>query len=235
MEEVFKSGTLEMSTSPIEGLAADPRWSDLLVNRLLAVVAVALLILCLRSVFRLIPQLLYCYDRARGAESLEHSIGTARIRNLLALAFLLPFCLILDRFAVLRPAFWDAVPPVWSALATVGLLGGFVLVRALCHLILRPRRANREVAATLQHNLYNYLPLVLPLMLLTTAVLLFTGLDEGLGQNLLLGEIAVVWGFATLRSGQILGAHCAGFSTFLYLCGLEILPAALLVAVVVLF
>ena len=235
MEEVFKSGTLEMSTSPIEGLAADPRWSDVLTNRILAVVAVCLLILCLRNVFRLIPHLLYCYDRSRGAEALEHSLGTARMRNLLALANLLPFCLILDRFEVLRPAFWDSIPPVWSAPATVGLLSGFVLVRALCHLVLRPRRANREVAATLQHNLYNYLPAVLPLMLLTTAVVLFAGVDEEVARTLFRGEIAVAWGFSTLRSGQILGAHCAGFSTFLYLCALEILPAALLVAVVVLF
>lgn len=235
MEEVFKSGTLEMSTSPVEALAADPRWADVLTNRILTVISIALMILAIRSIFRLTSHLLYAYDRVRGAEALEHSLGTARIRNLLSLAFLLPFSLVLDRFAVLRPAFWDAIPSAWSAPATLGLVVIFVFVRALFHVIFRPRRANREITATLQHNLYNYLPLLLPLMLLTTAVVLLTGLDEGLGRTLLRGELAVVWGFATLRSGQILHTQCSGFSTFLYLCGLEILPAALLVAVVVLF
>ena len=235
MEEVFKSGTLNMSTTPLQGLAADPLWTDLLVNRILAVVAVVLLVLNLLDFFRIIPQLLYCYSRTRGAEALEHSLGTARLRNLLAFSFTLPFCLILDRFAVVQPAFWSAIPPASSAPATIGLVIAFVLVRAIFHAFFRPRRMSGEVVSTLRHNPYNYLLLLVPLMLLATAALTFLPIDEALGRTVLRGLIAAVWGFATLRSSQILVAHGAGLSTFLYLCALELIPAALLVAVVVLF
>ena len=235
MEEVFKSGMLNMSASPLEGLAAEALWTDILLNRILAVAAVALLIFHLLDLFRLIPHLLYCYSRVRGAEALEHSLGTARLRNLLAFSFSLPFCLILDRFAVLRPAFWNAIPPVWSAPATIGLVAAFVLVRALFHAFFRPRRMSGEIITTLRHNLYNYLLLLVPLMLLVTAILMIFPIDDAPGRTLLRGLIAAVWGLSTLRSGQILAAHGAGLSTFLYLCALELIPAALLVAVVVLF
>ena len=235
MDEVFRSGTLNMSASPLQGLAAEPLWTDILLNRILAVVAVALLILHMLDLFRLIPHLLYCYSRARGAEALEHSLGTARLRNLLAFSFSLPFCLVLDRFAVLRPTFWNVIPPAWSAPATIGLVAAFVIVRALFHAFFRPRRMSGEVVTTLRHNLYNYLLLMVPLMLLVTALLLIFPIDEALGRTILRALIAAIWGLSTLRSGQILAAHGAGLSTFLYLCALELIPAALLVAVVVLF
>jgi len=235
MEEVFKSGTLNMSASPMPVLGTEALWADVLTNRILAVVAVVLLVLLLPELFRLIPHLLYCYGRSRGAEALEHSLSTSHPRNLLAFSFLLPFSLILDRFAVLRPAFWSIIPPVWSAPVTLGLVVAFALVRAIFHGFFHPRRMSGEVIATLRHNLYNYLPLLLALMLLVAVVLMIPSLDESLGLMVFRGLIAAIWGFATLRSGQILAAHGAGFSTFLYLCALELIPAALLVAVVVLF
>ena len=82
MDEVFRSGTLNMSASPYEGLAADPLWTDILTNRILAVAAVVLMMVHLLDLLRLLPHLLYSYSRVRGAESLEHSLGTARLRNL---------------------------------------------------------------------------------------------------------------------------------------------------------
>ena len=235
LEELFRNGTLEMSASPVAGLAADLRWIDLLPNRILALVSVTLLVLSLRDLFLLIPHLLYCYDRPRGAEALEHSLGMARLRNGLAIAYILPFGLILDRFAVLRPAFWDAIPPAWSAAATVWLVSAYALVRTICYLLFRPRRLGAEAAATLHHNLYNYLFLALPLMLLLTLVWTMGQLPEALAGTVLRWILAIVWAFGILRSGQILRAYRSGLSTFLYLCALEFLPAALLVAVVVYF
>ena len=45
MEEVFKSGTLNMSASPMPVLGTEALWADVLTNRILAVVAVVLLVL----------------------------------------------------------------------------------------------------------------------------------------------------------------------------------------------
>jgi hypothetical protein len=81
------------------------------------VIAVVLLVIDLLDYFRLVPHLIYSYDRSRGAEALEHSLGMARSRNTAALIFALPFCLLVDRYALMRPAFWSGIPAAWSAAA----------------------------------------------------------------------------------------------------------------------
>ena len=234
LEDVFRSGTLEMSEKAWESLSGNPAWSAVTTNRILAVLAVVLLVADLLDLFRLAPQLAYCYDRSRGAESLEHSLGMARSRNTAALFLSLPFCLVADRYHLFLPGLWSVIPPAWSAPATIGALAVFLLLRRFMYLILRPRRLGTEAFDALRHNLYNYLFLLVPVMLLTVAVSKM-GMPDSLTRTVLLVETALAWGFALLRSGQILGAHCSGLSTFLYLCGLELLPAAALVTADVLF
>jgi len=235
MEEIFRSGTLEMSASPLETLASPACWSDVLLNRILILVSIALIMRCLLDLFRLTPPLLYSYSRSRGAEALEQSLGTARVRNRIAFCLTLPFCLILDRFHVLRPAFMDTLPAGWSVPATVGLVVAYLILRSLCYLFFRFNRLDKKTAAIARRNLYNYLMLVLPVMLLLTAGLLLARVPEETACSVMRWTLSAVWVFALGRTGQILHAHCSGFSTFLYLCALEILPAAVLVAVVVNF
>lgn len=234
-EEVFRSGTLVLPTEPWEDLAQAPIWTDVAVNRILCLVAVVLMVANLLDYFRLFPSLLYCFDRSRGAEDLEHSIGLARARNLSAILYGLPFCLVLDRFEIVRPAFWSGIPAAWSALATIGLLCAYMLVRDLCFLFFRPRRVHGEAFATLRHNPFNYLLLLVPVLFVTVSVIMIGHLPPALAKYILAGEIALAWLLTLSRSGQILRKRCSGLSTILYLCALELLPAALLVAVVMFF
>ena len=81
----------------------------------------------------------------------------------------------------------------------------------------------------------NNLLLLVPLQLATVAVMTLFRLPETAMRQVLTVEMLVVWVFSLVRSGQILGAHGSGLSTFLYLCGLEVLPAAAYAAVVVFF
>ena len=235
MEEVFKSGSLVMSSSPVTDLAQAVRWGELPTNRILAVAAVLLLVLALPDLLRLAPGLLYSFDRTRGSAELEHSLGAARTRNLVALTFILPFCLMLDRYALLRPRFWSLIPPQWSAPAALGLVAAFLLVRALCYALFRPRRLGTEESATLRHLPYNYFILTAVLTLLTAGVCAVAHVPDDVVRTILYWETGLLWGFTLVRSAQFLDGKGFGFTTFLYLCGLEIVPAALLVAVVLLF
>ena len=233
--ELFRSGTLEMSTEPWTALASGPVWTDFLTNRILACVAVLLLLLNLLDFFRIIPHLLYSYDRPQGAAALEHNMGQVRIRNMTSLCYLLPLCLVADRFALARPRLFEAVPPMWTAVATIALVLGFLFVRAVCYLLFRPRRMGGEAVSTLRHNLGNYIILLSILMLVTVGICAALRAPDALVRSLLLWETAAVWLFYMVRFAQLLAAHVSGFSIFLYLCGLELIPAALLVTVVVLF
>lgn len=233
--ELFRGGTLDMSAEPWPALAAGAAWTDFLTNRILACLAIFLLLINLLDLFRIVPHLLYSYDRPHGASALEHNMGLARSRNLTSLCYLLPLCLVADRFALVRPHFFDAIPPQWTALATIGLLLGFLLVRASCHLLFRSRRMSGEEVSTLRHNIGNYIILLAVLMLTTVGLCAAFRIPDGIVRSILLWETAAVWLFFMVRSVQLLAAHVSGFSIFLYLCGLELFPAALLVTVVVLF
>lgn len=229
-EEVFRSGTLEMSAQPWDGLAQAPVWTDFATNRILCLVAIVLMVANLLDYFRLVPSLLFCFDRSRGAETLEHSLGLARVRNLSGIIYGLPFCLVLDRFGVVRPDFWDRIPPAWQAPAMIGLIAAYMLVRDICYLVFRPRRVYGEPYAALRHNVFNYLLLLVPLQLVTVGVITAFRLSPQLAVYILAGEIALAWLFGMTRSAQILRNRCSGLSTFLYLCALEFLPAGAVVA-----
>ena len=233
-EELFRGGTLDMSAEPWPALTAGAAWTDYLTNRILACVAVLLLLLNLLDFFRIVPHLLYSYHRSRGAADLEHNMGLARIRNLTALCYLLPLCLVADHYALVRPHFFRAFSPLWTAAATIGLILAFLFVRQLCYLLLRPARLSGEAISTLQHNIGNYIILLSILMLTTVGLCTAFHVPDSFVRNVLLWEAAAVWLFNMVRSVQLLTPHVAGFSTFLYLCGLEVFPAALLVTVVVL-
>ena len=111
----------------------------------------------------------------------------------------------------------------------------FLLIRSLCYVLFRPRRLGAEEFATLKHLPYNYFILIAVLTLLTAGVCTVLRVPDGLTNTLLFWETGVLWFFTLIRSGQFLDGKGFGFTTFLYLCGLEIIPAALLVAVVLFF
>lgn len=233
--EIFKGGSLEMSADPLSGWVEAPVWRDLLSTRILAVVAIILLLINLPDLFRLIPHLLYSYDRPRGAADLEHSLGLARTRNYTALCYALPFCLIADRYSLMQPRWLSALPAEWHAPATLGLFVAFLLLRALAYFLWRPHRLRGEQYATLQHIPYNIFILLVAVMLVTVSLLMVFRSPDATVRTVLLWEIAVFYVFSQIRSSQFLAASGMGFATFLYLCALELLPAASLVAVIELF
>ncbi|NLZ19393.1 MAG: hypothetical protein GXY24_03885 [Bacteroidales bacterium] len=233
--ELFRGGTLEMSAEPWPAAGAGVLWTDFTVNRILACAAVFLLLLNLLDFFRLVPYLIYSYDRSRGALDLEHNMGLARSRNLIALCFLLPVCLIADRYELMRMDFLTGIPPQWSVAATTGILLGLLLVRDICYLLFQPRRLGGDVVPALRHNPGNYIILLSVLMLTTIGFCSAFRAPDTLVRTILLWETAAVWLLNMVRSTQLLAAKVSGFSTILYLCALELFPAALLVTVVVFF
>jgi len=235
MEELFRGGSLNMSIHPSEEMVEAIAWGDVLTNRILAVIAVILLVASLPNLFRLFPVLFFSFRQTRGAVAVEHGISMARIRNLTALIFLLPFCLVADHYALFRPDFWSAVPAGWSAPALFAGMVLYLLVRAAGFALWHPRQLNGEAYAALRHQPYNYFILLTALMLIFRFLLPACGLNELAINRILYLLIAFFWCFSLLRSVQFLASYSADFSSILYLCALEILPAALVLATILLF
>lgn len=232
--ELFRQGRLEMSTAPLPELQTPAEWNDLLSNKIAIVLSVVLVLIYLKDIIRLIPPLLYALDRKRGGESLEYNVSAARMRNTVALIYTLPFCLIADCCGAYRPGFWSMVPPEWSSAATLGVMLAYFLLRRLCYAAIRPGKMSAESLATLKHSLYNYFIALVSVAVPTIGILPLFSVREDIISTVFLALTGLAFAFATVRAWQILKSRRSPLPTILYLCGLEILPAAAVVASAVL-
>lgn len=232
--ELFRQGRLEMSTAPLPEFQSPAEWNDLLPNKIAIVLSVVLVLIYLKDIIRLIPPLLYALDRKRGGESLEYNVSAARMRNTVALIYTLPFCLIADYCGAYRPGFWSMVPPEWSSAATLGVMLAYFLLRRLCYAAIRPGKMSAESLATLKHSLYNYFIALVSVAVPTIGILPLFSVREDIISTVFLALTGLAFAFATVRAWQILKSRRSPLPTILYLCGLEILPAAAVVASAVL-
>lgn len=228
--DIFIQGKLEMSAVPVQEAAQAMLWDDFLLNRVLVVAAVLIGIAGLRDLLRLLPELLYCFSRPRASVSLEYNTSVMRMRNTAALISILPFCLLADRFGLFRPELWSAVPEEWSAPATVGVFLAYLLLRTVCSALIRPPRLSGTAADAVRRSPWNYFILLTLLMLLTVGLLYIFRPSDTVVRITLYAETALFFLLSLLRSGQILASGFSGLTTILYLCGLELLPAAVLAA-----
>lgn len=232
--ELFRQGRLEMSSAPLPELQTPAEWNDLLPNKIAIVLSVVLVLIYLKDIIRLIPPLLYALDRKRGGESLEYNVSAARMRNTVALIYTLPFCLIADYCGAYRPGFWSMVPPEWSSAATLAVMLAYFLLRRLCYAAIRPGKMSAESLATLKHSLYNYFIALVSVAVPTIGILPLFSVREDIIRTVFLALTGLAFAFATVRAWQILKSRRSPLPTILYLCGLEILPAAAVVASAVL-
>lgn len=231
--DIFRSGRLMLPQEPLEESIKITGWGDILTNKILVVLSVVLLLVFLLDIIRFLPTASYCLKRAKGSINLEHSLSEAKNRNSLALLFILPFCLIIDRVGLISR---DYIQATWSVFSVMGLLTAYCLVRLLAYTLCYPRKKTSADTAIAAHRaIFTFFIVLTEILLITMGILSLFHAEIELSRKVVLWEITVLYALAFLRTGQILAVDCNGFSTILYLCGLEVVPTGLLVASVLYF
>ncbi len=234
-ESIFTQGRLEMSAVPAPGPQDLAVWGELLPNRIGVLLSVALILLNLKDIIRLAPTLVYALDRVRGSIGLEYNVSKARMRNDIALVSALPFCLLLDRYAVYRPQFWGWISPVWSSAATLGVVLAFVVLRLLCHKAIHVPRLGQDRTSAIYHGLFNFFTALCAILLPLVGILSVCTLSDSAIRLVILIGTGAAYIFSLVGEMKIFfNAGHSALRTILYLCGLEILPAAAVVASAVL-
>ena len=227
LDSLFRSGTLllEQSVPPETPVAAEP--STWLVE-LLVVVFALLAIAVLKRFIQVMPYMADSYLRVRGSAALEGSIRVSQDRNLVALVLTIPAILEAYRYRLYDPALIRDLDPNLRLASVALALMSYVLLRHFIYLWVRPRR---QVAVFRQaHRVaYTFFIFLMLLLLITTGILNLFGVESAIVRWVAYGEIGLVFALFLHRSAQILSLSCNHLRTFLYLCALEILPAALLV------
>ncbi len=223
----FQTGQLLLPDAPPAALTGAGEGLSMVASLLVAV-SVLLFLLALRSFLNVLPYLSDNIFRARGSAALESSVRVSRDRNLVAAVFLIPAILLMYRYRLVDAAILDTLAPDYRLLAIAGLFLGYLVIRFLLYRWLRPRHRYDEYQKAYRAG-YTFFILLMMLALVSVAVCYVLRLQDSTVRTVLLVETGALFLLYLLRRGQILSLSCKPLTTFLYLCALELLPAALLV------
>ena len=227
LQSVFKSGKLLLeSTAPEEAAASAEAYPWLM--SVLVVVFVLLAIVTLKTFLQLTPYLADSIFRMRGSVALESSVRVSHDRNLIAAVLIIPAVLLCYRYRLYNPSFLAGLDPNLRMAGVTLALAGYLLLRLLIYLWVRPRHRS-DVFRQAHRLAYTYFIFLMLLMLPTLSILWLMGVEDATMRLVLLVETGLVFALILYRCAQILSLSCNHLRTFLYLCALEILPAALLV------
>ncbi len=235
-EDLFSRGQLELSPDALlSGLAQSPAWWDVAANKILTGAAVAILLANLANFLSLMTLMIECLLRFKAAERVEHNLGIARSRNFSVACLILPFSLIISRYDVYHPAYFDNVAPEFRTVITIGVVALFFLLVFLSSHAVNHRGLSDDLFYAACHTTLNYFIIAFSLLAAFIAVFMLFGISDTIARKAISAAIIFLWAFALLRSFQILHSRCDLFTTILYLCALEIMPSAIIVASEMLF
>lgn len=216
----FPNGALWLSTEPLRGVASSPVWGHDLLHSSLLIVSIVLIVVFLRDFFIVCVPVLRCMDTYKYNLELEHNIQLSRTRNRAASLVFLPLWLVADRFCVLNESFW------YSGL----MLVGYLLFRRIMSGILPLRRISSEYRTTLRRMLYTFsIPLCVVILLLV-GINALVGWSDVTVKTIIIVIFGLNLAIVMFQEFRILNLRYHPFVSFLYLCGLEFVPASALVA-----
>lgn len=229
--DALTKGSLSLSTVPLEALDdGRPVWSGSSLNSILVIAAVLIMILYLRRIVDLIPYLIRSAGQWRQAKDIEDNMRLTRDRDAIASVMIIPFCLVLSYMDIWHPSFMDDLGYGMRTAAVGGAFFVFILFRDILIAAVRPRGRDTDTYRLANRTIYNHfilLTILLSITCLITTAFNFNSLNV---KALILSEMALSWLIFAIRKEQILSRPCGQFKAFLYLCGPEMLPVALLTA-----
>ena len=225
--EAFQAGTLQMATSA-QGAEAAYSWGEYPLNAALVIACVVFFLFILDSFLHCNSTVLGCITRWRNNYRLESSVPLVRSRNWTFVACILPFCLIAARFNFFDMDFLESWNPEIRTLPAIGVFLAFMLLRFIIYKVIRPMHGSMETYRIAHRSAMNFFIPYTIFLLLTIALLRVCGTDPDTVRTVLLWETAAAYLLYLFTKMEILASSYGVLTTFLYLCGLELLPAAAL-------
>lgn len=183
----------------------------------------------------LVPSLLGCIIRFKENLNLEGSMKLSRDRNVMALFFIVPFCLLVFRYSLWAPALLKGLSDDLRLLCVLGAFLAYLILRGLFEYILKPKNMRKQNWQAAVSCSYTFFLIAVLLSLLTACCFSMFHADDALIKSIIYYVLAATYFIYLIRKTQIFVNSCHFFSAILYLCALEILPTGLLVASAIVF
>ena len=117
----------------------------------------------------------------------------------------------------------------------IGIFIVFILLRKFLEHIWQPKKMNPKTYRTACKSAHTFFSILALLLLATGGVMSFLDVSEEVIKTAMLWISATIYLLFILRKSQIFISSCSFFTTFLYLCALEIIPTGALVASAIIF
>lgn len=230
-EDIF----LPADSSAVTVPASVPRqesWTDSPANTGVMILCIVIMLAYMRKFMKVFPYLAGGLFRWKLIAELEHYIKMARLRDSLLLPSFIIFCTVLARFSVFMPAPALSCSPIVKTLSVFGLFASVLTVKWLLIMIIPSRRMGTSrdaVVVSVGAGRDFFLLMTAGLAAVLLAATFFPG------REMLMGEVSIYvilsfWVLFLVRKMQILSADAGLLRAFLYLCTVEVPPAAMLVA-----
>ena len=202
---------------------------------ILALISFFIILLLLKTLVGVLPSLLACLIRWKESVNLDASVQLGRDRDIMALTMIIPFCLTACRFNLYAPKWMEGIGEAGRLGMIIGIFIVFILLRKFLEHIWQPKKMNPKTYRTACKSAHTFFSILALLLLITGGAMSFFDVSEEVIKTAMVWISATIYLLFILRKSQIFISSCSFFTTFLYLCALEIIPTGALVASAIIF
>lgn len=212
------------------GTCAADSWSDSYINTGLIAVCIILLVLYMRKFVTVLPYLVGGLFWWKKFAELENNMRLGRDRDALAFPAVVTLCICASRLDLMSPSFMDGLSAGMKTLAISGMFLAFLLVRFIIAEMMPRRRFGYGTLSASLGVSFDF-EIILSSVLLTLIIPVSLS-NSCLPAARLMALIiaAMLWLLSLVRKYQIIFPGCGQFQAILYLCAVEIISMAMLVA-----
>ncbi len=221
-----------LPTSAPLPLEVQPQWIDYPLNWIGVSVSAVLFIISLKMFVELLPYLWGGMWWEKMILNLEASVSKTRDRNRLFSVCILPFCLLVSKYHFFTPRFMAPLGEGLSVLGVVGAVAAFFLLRWLISIIISSQdpKMSSERAKVSSRSIMNFWIMGCVGCGIVAIPLSSLGVNTLTIRHILIVIGIFIYLLFLVRRTQILLNFCNHLKAFLYLCALELIPLAAMVA-----
>lgn len=200
-----------------------------------AIFSLIVVLLLLKRLVNVYPSMVACLWRGKECFNLESSVKLALDRDMVALAMIVPFCLLAYRFHLYSPAFLDH----FSGNALLGMyfavFAAYVLIRIVVSYLFHPQRLPAKTSTAAAKVSFTFFIILTLLLLASCGIMDVLNVEDSVIKSAMLWISGAIYLLFLLRKTQIFASSCSVFAAFLYLCALEMIPTGILIVSAIVF
>ena len=201
----------------------------------LALISFFIILFLLESLVEIFPSLVACMVRWKESVNLDASVQLGRSRDIIALAMILPFCLVVSKYNLYSMSWMDGIHINGRTGIVIGIFVLYILLRKFMEHVNRPKKMNGETYRTSCKSSHTFFSILTLILLCMAGVMSFIDTNAEVIKSAMLWVSATIYLLYIVRKYQIFISSCSFFSGFLYLCALEFIPTGAMVASAIIF